>query len=175
MSKQIIYVQANVLNVSEVDTISQTYYVDAVYKLRWRASDQDKQNWAIFSGQSLNTESKQEEELQSQSPDNDDKAKKKKIKVFEPTFIPKISFPNAQDCELMVKKGRSEFYELIKSKGDSDEGDMVVYDFQIDVLFAQDLNFKISFDCQGIYIFLYKTSNSSVYTQKILYMFIMHK
>ena len=148
-NKHIIYVQANIHSISEVDTIAQTYNAHAVFKLRWRASEEDKQNWAIFTGQSLNTESKQEEEPP--SPNSDDKPKKKKIKVFEPTFIPKLSFPNAQDYELTLKEGRTEFYELAKSKGDFDGGDMVVYDFQIRCSFREKFELEnFPFDCQGI-------------------------
>ncbi len=146
-NKRIVYVQANILSVSEVDTISQTYNIEAVFKLRWSASEQDKQNWAIYND--LNTESKQAEEPESPSSNNNDKPDE-----FTPTYIPKLTFPNASECELMIKDGTSEYFKIGADHGNNmDEGDMIIYDFQIRCTFKSKFELKnFPFDCQGIFL-----------------------
>ena len=143
-NKTIVYVQANILNISEVDTISQTYTIEAAFKLRWPASEEDKQNWALYNDS--NTESKQEEDPSSPSNKND------KPSEFTPTYIPKLTFPNAADCELMIKDGNSEFFKIGADSGNNlDEPDMIVYDFQIRCTFRSQFELKnFPFDCQGI-------------------------
>ena len=148
--KTIIYVQANILSVSDVDTISQTYTIEASFKLRWAASDEDKQNWALYNDS--DTESKQEEDPSSPSL-NSNSNRKEKPKEFTPSYIPKLTFPNAAECELMVKDGNSEFFKINKDEdNDMDEPDMIEYDFQIRCTFHEKFELEnFPFDCQGIF------------------------
>eukprot|EP01083_Nonionella_stella_P065321 171045_1 len=133
--KTIIYCQANILSISDVDTVSQTYNIEAVFKLRWKASVQDQQNWNIRK----ETESKQD----SSSAPNE----------LVPSFVPKITFPNATACEIMIKDGVSQFFKV--ERLDEEEGDMIVYDFQIRCAFAEPFQLKhFPFDCQDLPIMM---------------------
>ena len=93
---------------------------------------------------STSTESKQEEDPS--TPINNIKASK-----FTPTFVPKITFPNAAEYELKVKDGGTEFYKIDKGAGNDNADNMIVYDFQIRCTFHEKFELEnFPFDCQGM-------------------------
>ena len=143
-NKTIVYVQANVLSVSDVDTVTQTYNVEAAFKLRYAASKQDKQNWAIYNDL-VSDETKDEESIATNNNMNGDKPDE-----FIPKYIPKLSFPNASECELNIKDGNKEFFKIMK-----DDPDFIVYDFQIRCTFGDTFELEnFPFDCQDLPIMM---------------------
>ena len=69
---------------------------------------------------------------------------------FMPEFLPRITFPNATDFEIMFKTGNTEYFEFIESGGDF-ETDQIIYNFQIRSTFREYFELdSFPFDCQDL-------------------------
>ena len=129
--RQIVYCQASIKSVSEVDTITQTYFVEAFYKLRWCAAESDIQNWNRLHDEDADSKQSTEE--------------------FIPSWSPQITFPNSQAIEVILKGGNKAFFTLVDDKKIGKK--MCHYDFQIRSTFRNQFDLRnFPFGCQGIHI-----------------------
>ena len=134
--RRIIYCQATIRSVSDVDTIEQTYTVKATYKLRWIADPVDIENWSRIEQQHEQKASGVDATGLATSPD-----------TFVPAFVPKLIFPNSDSAEICLKGQKTEFYTVERSR----KGTFVVFDFQVYAVFHDRFELEhFPFDCQGI-------------------------
>jgi len=151
-----IHVVSNVKSIYDIDTVKQTFSVEAKYKLRWDATERDRQRWrqhqAVKGATTMPAETKEEESAGFRPRGGSTLIAVKED--FTPDFLPRIVFPNASNVTLSLKSGNKVFFKL-EEAGDQYEASQIIYDFQIRCTFREFFELKsFPFDCQDLPIIM---------------------
>lgn len=156
-----IHVVSNIKSIYDIDTVRQTFSVEAKYKLRWNATEKDRANWNSIQATKHHFESKSEdisgnpEETHQPNTSSLILARASVIiasgnEEFIPEFMPRIVFPNASNAKLELKAGNKIFYKFVEAGGKYDEA-QIVFDFQIKCSFREFFELDaFPYDCQDL-------------------------